>query len=443
MGGDPGVGARAGAPGPRSVVTRIRPFRALRYDPTRVDLGRVIAPPYDVIAADERAHYFDRDPHNAIRLELTLDAEDEATTDYAEIPRTLEAWQQSAVLIRDPNPALYGLRQRFVAPDGTPRVRDAFFALLGLEDYDRRIVRPHELTLSGPKADRLKLLAAARANLSSVLVLYEDRHRDLEGVLAPSLDGEPIASAGDGAVSHALTRLKDPGAIDAIRRFLSERPVVIADGHHRYESALHYRDEALTPGGPDSWILACFTNAFAPGGLLLPIHRLILKGVVPTEAAWTERLSAWTQRSVPIPNPEAIPSLLADHLEPLADRTAFAADDASGRLRIFSQLRPGGAGSEHTIRVVHREVIGGVFGLDDAAVREGAIAYPKDAYRTAGDLRAGRGSVALYLNPVTADDVFRVTTAGEVLPQKSTYFTPKVPTGLVFRLLEDDAEATP
>ncbi len=443
MGGRSGVEARAGVAGARGIVTRIRPFRALRYDPARVDLGRVIAPPYDVIAADERAGFFDRDPHNAIRLDLTLDVEDEATTDYAEIPKTLAAWQQTSVLIRDPYPAMYGLRQHFSAPDGSPRVRDAFFALLGLEDYDRRIVRPHESTLSGPKADRLKLLTAARANLSSVLLLYEDRDREIAGVLAPSLEGDPIAVARDGSVSHALTRLDDPAAIDAISRFLSDRPVVIADGHHRYETALRYRDETPTQGGPSSWILACFTNAFAPGGLLLPIHRLILKGGVPTETAWAERLRDWTHRSVPISSAEAIPSLLAEHLEPLADRTAFAADDASGRLKIFSRPRPAGAGNEDTIRVVHREVIGGVFGLDDASVREGAIAYPKDAFRTACDLRAGRGSVALYLNPLTADDVFRVTGAGEVLPQKSTYFTPKLPTGLVFRLLEDDAEDAP
>jgi uncharacterized protein (DUF1015 family) len=425
-------------------VTRIRPFCALRYDPRSVDMDRVIVPPYDVIAPGERAGYFDLDPHSAIRLTLTREVEQEAATDYADIRRRLEDWQRSAVLVRDPKPALYGLRERFVAPDGTPRVRDAFFGLLHLEDYDRRIVRPHELTLAGPKADRLKLLRSARANLSSVLVLYEDRERSLEPVLSASLEGEPIAEARDASVRHTLTRLEDAASIEAIRSFLAGRPVVIADGHHRYETALQYRDEcAAGEDGPAAWMLACFANAFAPGNLLLPIHRLILKGAVPTDAAWAERLPGWSQRAVPVAGAEAIPALLAEHLAPLRDRHAFAADDASGQLRIFAKPRAASGDDELTVRVVHRDVIAGVFGLDEDAVREGAIDYPKDALQTARDLRGGRGSVALYLNPLAPEDVFRVTAAGEVMPQKSTFFYPKLPTGLVFRLLDEDGEARP
>ena len=242
-------------------MTRIRPFRALRYDPGRVDLDRVVAPPYDVIAPRDRASYFDRDPHNAIRLTLTREVEQEATTDYSEIRRTLDAWRTSAVLVRDASPALYGLRERFVAPDGSAHVRDAFFALLHLEDYERRIVRPHELTLAGPKADRLKLLRAAGANLSSVLVLYEDRDGELDRVLAPALDAEPVAEARDPAGSHRLTRMADRASVEAVCAFLSERPVVIADGHHRYETALKYRDECPRGGdGPPAWMLAWGTG---------------------------------------------------------------------------------------------------------------------------------------------------------------------------------------
>jgi len=146
-----------------------------------------------------------------------------------------------------------------------------------------------------------------------------------------------------------------------------------------------------------------------------------------------ERLPGWECLTVPIADPDRLPDLLARELEPLRDWHAFAADDASGKLRIF--MRPRGDG-ELTVRVIHREVIEGVFGLDEAAVRGGAIAYPKSALQTARDLRAGRGAVALYLNPLTPEDVFRVTGAGEVLPQKSTFFMPKLPSGLVFRPLD-------
>jgi uncharacterized protein (DUF1015 family) len=421
-------------------MTDVRPFRALRYDPARVDLSRVIVPPYDVVAAEDRAAFFERDPHNAIRLELTRDVADEATTDYRHVRRDLDAWIAERVLTRDAEPALYPLRQTFTAPDGTRLSREGFFALVHLEDYAKRIVRPHERTLAGPKADRLKLLRATRANLSVVFLLYEDREHSLAPLLREALERDALGTARDeSGAEHRLARLVDPNPVDAIARFLAERPVVIADGHHRYETALAYRDERRAAGegdgrdAPHEWLLVYLANAFAPGSLLLPIHRLVLKGALPTEAGLRERLPGWQCRAVPIGDATQLPELLARHLEPLRDQHAFAADDASGQLRIFSRPRASG---ELTVRVIHSDVIEGLFGLDEAAVRGGAIAYPKSALQTARDLRAGRGAVALYLNPLTPEDVFRVTGAGEVLPQKSTFFTPKLPSGLVFRPLD-------
>jgi uncharacterized protein (DUF1015 family) len=422
-------------------MTDVRPFRALRYDPDRVDLGKVVVPPYDVIAADERAAYWDRDPHNAIRLELTREAADEASTDYREVRATLAAWQRDGALRRDAKPAFYALRQTFRAPDGTEHVRDGFFAALHLEDYERRIVRPHERTLSGPKADRLKLFRASAANLSSVFLLYEDAARETNALLAEHLDRGPAAVACDAAgVEHRLVPIEAPPAVAKLRAFLAERPVVIADGHHRYETALAYRDErrrAEPQAGPDAAFectLAYFANAYAPGTLLLPIHRVVREVPAPDDAGWAARLPGWTQERVAIAGADAVPAALERHLAPLADRHAFAADDGSGTLRVFS--RPRAANDDLSIRVVHAEVLHGVFGLDDAAVRDGAVAFPKHAPEAAREVRAGRGSVALYLNPLAAEDVFRVTGAGEILPQKSTFFHPKLPSGLVFRLLD-------
>jgi uncharacterized protein (DUF1015 family) len=422
-------------------VTDVRPFRALRYDTARVDLARVLAPPYDVISPEERAAFYDGDPHNAIRLTLTRSVEDEADTDYTEVRRTLDAWRSSGVMVLDAQPALYALRQTFRAPDGTRHTREGFFGLLHLEDYARRVVRPHERTLAAPRADRLKLLRAARANLSSIFLLFEDRERAAAELLGPAFEGEPLARVEDASGAlHSLAALRDPQRIERVRAFLAQRPVVIADGHHRYETALAYRDARRAADGsaepevPSEWALAYFANAYAPGMLLLPIHRLILKGSMPSEDAWRERLPGWREASVAAASAEALPALLARHLEPLRDAHAFALDDASGRLRIFS--RPRAADDALSVRVVHREVIEGVFGLDEDALREGAIAYPKSAEQTARDVRAGRGAVAIYLNALAPEDVFRVTAAGDVLPQKSTFFYPKLPTGLLFRCLE-------
>jgi uncharacterized protein (DUF1015 family) len=426
----------------------VRPFRALRYDTRRVDLARVLVPPYDVIAAGDRARLWERDPHSAIRLELTRDVADEAATDYSQVRRDLAAWNAAGVLRRDAEPAFYALRQRFLAPDGAEHVRLGFFGLLRLEDYGRGAVRPHERTLAGPKADRLKILRATRANLSAVFFLYEDRGDRLPGLLAGAFEQDPLGEARDEAGStHTLARVADGASAARLRGLLAERPVVIADGHHRYETALAYRDEVRARGGaaapgaagaeaPSELVLGYFANAFAPGTLLLPIHRLVRKGSAPGEAAWRERLPGWTEQQVALPDVAALPELLARHLAPLRDRLAFAADDASGLLRVFSRAR--GAGDDLSVRVIHREVIEGVFGLDEEAVREGAIAYPKDTLQTARDLRAGDGCVALYLNPLDPGDVFAVTARGEVMPQKSTFFYPKLPTGLLFRPLDED-----
>jgi uncharacterized protein (DUF1015 family) len=425
-------------------VSDVRPFRALRYDPERVDLAQVLVPPYDVISAADRARLYDRSDHSAIRLELTRELSEEAGTDYAWVRRTLDGWRDAKALIQDERPAFYGLRTRFVTPEGDEACREGFFGSLHLEDYERRIVRPHERTLAGPKADRLKILRASEANLSSVFLLYEDRDDAMPGLLARGFEEGVLAEATDEAgATHTLMRLDDPEAVAAVQRFMADRPLVIADGHHRYETGLAYRDERrrAEPGAGDDapfeFLLAYFANAFAPGSLLLPIHRLIKKGSAPDDAAWGQRLPGWEQRQVAIPSEAEIPALLAEHLAPLHDRYAFAADDAAGTLRIFS--RPKGSGDELSVRIVHREVIEGVFGLDEDAVRAGAISYPKSAAQTARDVRSGEGSVALYLNPLEPDDVFRVTAAGEVMPQKSTFFAPKLPTGLVFRTLDGTA----
>ena len=418
-------------------MASVRPFRALRYATDRVDFASVLAPVYDVVSPEDRDVYWQRDPHNALRLELTRSVEEEADADYRDTAETLEAWLAEGVLRFDDAPAFYVLRQTFSAPDGRELARTGVFVALDVEPYERRIVRPHERTLAGPKADRLKILRATRTNLSSVFMLYEDRDGKLDSLLDEALAAsDAIEVTNDAGIHHRLAPLRDEAGVAALQGFLADRPLVIADGHHRYETALNYHAEQEGAGTPDRGhgrILAYLANAFAPGSLLLPIHRLVREVAAPDDGGWA-KLAGWSATSVAIPGEDAIPGLLAEHLAPLADRHAFAADDGSGQLRIFS--KPGD--EELTVRVVHREVLDGVFGLDDDAVRNGAVSFPKSAEQTARDVRNGRGTVALYLNPLAPDDVFRVTEAGETLPQKSTFFFPKLPTGILFRSVDTE-----
>ena len=423
-------------------MTDVHPFRALRYDPARVDVSDVLAPVYDVVAPEDRARLWDSHPHAAVKLELTRDAADEAYTDYGDVAERIGSWREEGVLVRDDVPAFYVLRQRFQAPDGHTLARLGFFAALRLENYDARVVRPHEKTMAGPKADRLKILRATRTNLSSVFMLYEDRDRKLEPVFEAALSQDEVVTATDTAgVVNELAPLRDPRAIGELRAFLDPRPVVIADGHHRYETALAFRAERRQAGetgdsaAPDR-LLTYFANAYAEGTLLLPIHRLVRAAPAPDAAAWRAlEEQGWEASEVASGPPEAMSAILAEHLEPLADRCAFAADDSSGTLRIFS--KPGRG--EPSVRVIHREVLGGVFGLGETALREGGVSFPKSTIQVARDLAAGRGSVVLYLNPLSPDEVFSATEAGETLPPKSTFFAPKLPTGLIFRSLEGDA----
>jgi uncharacterized protein (DUF1015 family) len=421
-------------------VTDVVPFRALRYDPKRVELARVLVPPFDVIAPGERERYWTRDPHCAIRLDLTRDVAEEASTDYRDVAERLRAWQAEGVLVRDREPAVYVFQQRFADPSGHELRRVGFFAALRLEDYERRVVLPHERTLRGPKDDRLRQLRATRTNLSSVFFLYEDPADELGPLLEAALAAGPEASAKDEAgVEHTLAVARERPLAQAAARFLAARPVVIADGHHRYETALAYRDECRArgagPEAPSERVLGYFANAYGPGTLLLPIHRVIRAGAPPTDDAWRAALPGWQEQRLPVAGADALPGALARALAPLADRHAFAADDGSGTLRVFS--RP--ADDDLGVRVLHREVLGGVFGLSDEAVREGAVAFPKSTLEAARMVRAGEGSVALYLNPLRPEDVFRVTRAGELLPQKSTFFAPKLPTGILFRPLGGEA----
>jgi uncharacterized protein (DUF1015 family) len=418
-------------------MTLARPFKGLRYDTDRVDLSRVIVPPYDVIAADERASFFDLDPHNAIRFELTREVADEAGTDYGWIRQTIDAWRESGVLIRDSDPGYYVMQQTYKAPSGEELSRIGFFAELGLEDYEARVVRPHERTLEGPKADRLKLLRAAEANLSSVFLLYEDLEDEMGPLLLTALDSDVIGRATDaGGVEYVLARLTSSTSIEKLQRFMAEHPTVIADGHHRYETALEYRRQQTASLGDDAdapWqsTIAYFANAYAPGSLLLPIHRVVRRVESPTEEEFRSKLSEWQITRLPETTPEAVDDVLAEHLAPLASRPAFVAESADAGLLLIQKdeaLSP-----RLMVRILEHEILQDVFGLDTEAIRGGAVSFPKSAARAAREIREGQGTVALYLNPMPPEDVFRTTGEGEVMPQKSTFFYPKIPTGMVFR----------
>jgi uncharacterized protein (DUF1015 family) len=392
-------------------------FPGLRYDPARVgSLAAVVAPPYDVISPAEQAALYARSPYNAVRLILPREGDRAAAA-----ARTLREWIEARVLVADAEAALYLYSQRFTVPDGRALVRDGVICRLRLEEFTTGIVRPHERTFPGPKADRLALMRATGAYLSPIFGLFARPAgplRDLFGPLdAPALDVTDPTGCG-----HVLWRVTDRAAIDRFREALAPETIYIADGHHRYETGLAYRDE-LGGAGASAWIMACLVNMAEDGLVILPTHRLLraprhldsaaLAGVL--EGAFVvEPLDATGARPA-----GAIDLVLPDH-----------------RLR----LRPT-AGA--TTRLAHLPPV--IRRLDVAVLRDALLvplrirpdelAFTHDDAEAVRAVASGEATAAFLVNPPSMETVCAVSHAGEVMPEKSTYFYPKLADGLVMDLV--------
>ncbi len=397
-------------------MAAVRPLAGLRYDPARVgDMGQVLAPPYDVITPAEQAELYARSPHNVIRLILPREAERGPAA-----ARTLREWVDSRILVPDPEPALYLYSQRFSLPDGTTRRRDGVMCRLRLEDFASGIVRPHERTLPGPKADRLAILRATGANLSAIFGLYARPREPVRELLGGAALGQPLV---DVSGWHQLWRITDAAAIDRFVRALAAETIVIADGHHRYETALAYRDEQ--PGNEAAaWMLAYLTNMEEEGVVILPTHRLVrgplragadgLEAALRTTFA-VERLGAPARRTA-----GEIDCVLPDRrlrLRPLA-AVADRLRDLPAVLRTLD------------VEVLRRTILAPLLGVE-----ADALDFTHDDDEAADAVATGRAAAAFLVNAPTIAKVREVCLADEVMPEKSTYFYPKIATGLVFSLV--------
>ncbi len=434
-------------------MPEIRPFRALRYDRSTIeDESLVLAPPYDVIDPAEHERLLARHPANVVRLELPREEPgDEPDDRYRRAARTLAAWRSDGTLHKDPHPSIYVYEQAYLVP-GTevPRVQRGYFARLRLETFGPASgVLPHERTMAGPREDRYKLLRATGVNTSPVVALYDDRG----GVGRPILDELTRRPADldifdEDDVRHRLWAVPADGDAAAIVAPLlavaAAGPVTIADGHHRYETALRYRDERRMSRSCEEdpafdYLLTLLIDAVAEPLTVLPTHRLL--------------------RNL---GDEGVARLL-DGLEAFFEvRRDVARDDLRGRFEAIA-TEPGGAGrfglwtrSGGAILVARRHAFepwlpaGGdavrgldvtllgvalerLAGIDAEALAAGAVAYTKSADEALDAVDAGRDGTdaAFLLEPTPVASILAVAADGDVMPQKSTYFYPKALTGLV------------
>jgi uncharacterized protein (DUF1015 family) len=358
-------------------VAVVKPFRALRYaHPTNA----VVAPPYDVISPEQRAEYLARDPHNVVHLTLP-DSEEAAA-------RTLEQWLRDDVLVQDDEPALWALEQEFTGPDGVRRTRTGVVASLEVEPYDRRVVLPHERTHAGPKAGRLRLLRATRTQLEPIFLLHE----------GPTLlvgEGAPTLEAEQGDAATRLWRVTDPDEIAQVQEALRNRRLLIADGHHRYETAVAFRAE----DGADS-MMAVLVGQEQEGLVIFPTHRVFEHAPDQAVHAFEERVDSVEEgleqlRGLPRSHPAAL----------LYDGTPY----------LVQRREPGVL----DVQFVDR------FGHD-------GISYTPSADEAVAEVDSGAAALAILLRPPLIEEVRAVAERGEVLPPKSTYFYPKLLSGLLF-----------
>ena len=394
----------------------IRPLVGLRYDPARAgDMGKVLAPPYDVISPAEQTALYGRSPHNAIRLILPREADRGAAS-----ARTLAAWVESGILVRDRQPAIYLYSQQFSLSDGSTRRRDGIICRLRLEDFSRGIVLPHERTLPGPKADRLAILRATGANLSPIMGLYDRPGEPVRELVGAGKLGPPAI---DVSSWHQLWPITDAGVIERITAALADETVIIADGHHRYETALAYRDEQQ---GNEAarYVLAYLANMEEEGVVILPTHRLVPAPLALAPAALEERL----RESFTVEPPSAVGRRSAGEIDCLLP-------DRRLRLRAHPEAAARLAHLPPALRTLDVSLLQGLVLGPLLRVETERLAFTHEDEEAAEAVASGRAAAAFLLNPPTMTAVRAVCLAGEVMPEKSTYFFPKLATGLVFSLV--------
>jgi uncharacterized protein (DUF1015 family) len=417
----------------------VQPLRALHYDQTVAGpLQDLVAPPYDVIDPPARAALRARSPHNVVTIDLP-DGDDP----YATAAATLRAWIDEGAVVRDPEPALWALVQDYTAPDGRRLTRRGFLARVRVEDYGPGRIRPHERTHPGPKEDRLRLTRATQANLSPIFSLYSDPAGAAWGALEAHIGGTPWGEAVDeDGTTHTLHRVTDPAAHEAVHGALADAELLIADGHHRYETARVYAEE-IGGEGAHRYVLMCLVALEDEGLTVFPTHRLV-SGTTPEQ----QEGLATTLRSLfeiepttleELAPPESDGPLVMGYLDAhfkkpmrLTLKDASTADDAlPGMPEAYRRL---------DTAVLEALLLTGPLGLSEHDISElHRFGYARSAQAGIDLVTSGEYDLGFFLRPTPVTQVREVAAAGVSMPPKSTYFFPKVITGMLFNPLDGPA----
>ena len=417
----------------------IMPFKGVLYNPELLQSAdELICPPYDVISQAFQQKLYGSSPFNAIRLELPMEADP-----YQAAALRLAEWLQAGELQQDPEPAIYPCFQTFEDANGVSHTRCGFFAAMRLYDFSEKKVLPHEKTLSGPKADRLNLFRKTKTNISSIFGLYADECKTADDLMKDFAERhEPIVDAQFQGVRNRLWRITDPLLVEQFRASLQERTVYIADGHHRYDTGVNYRNEraASDPSytGDESWnfILTYLANIHDEGLLIFPIHRLVhsLDGFdIPAFKVALEEHFTLTQ----LQGRADLKLFLEQEPSNFAYGVVFPGSVIGITLKgdpqaLVDPLRPE-ALKRLGLVLLHDLILGKLLGISqEAMAAQSNLTYVKDDREVFDAVESGKVLAGFLVKPTTVAQVLDVSETGEVMPQKSTFFYPKIMTGLVF-----------
>ncbi len=441
-------------------MARIYPFRAWRYNPSAVRLEDVVTQPYDKISPPMQQAYYQRSPYNLVRIILGLpelfDAE-RGESVYTRAARDFSAWREQGILIQEKTPCVFAYSQRFRVPGAdVTRERRGFIALGKLHDYSEQVVFRHEQTLSKPKSDRLNLLKATRAHFGQIFMLYSDPAGSIEKLLYD--DGSPFDAelTDEYGVVHCIRRVADPATIRLLVSAMADKKLIIADGHHRYETALNYSREhapaatastesnaAPLPQPPyqEAAAMMTFVNMDSDGLVILPTHRVVHSLAAFDPAGFVRSAEEFfTVKRLPDSGAASYIAELAREQGP-----AFVAVTGSGAflLRSKAEAMAGALAGlperqrQFDLTQLHSIVLERLLGLDAEKVRDQTnIRYLRDPVEAVEQVSRGEADVTFLTNPVTMEQLREVAFAGDVMPQKSTDFYPKLLSGLTVYALE-------
>ena len=438
----------------------IYPFRAWRYNPSAVRLDDVVTQPYDKISPAMQEAYYQRSPYNLVRIILGLpelfDAE-RGENVYSRAARDFKAWREQSVLVQEKDPCIFAYSQRFRVP-GSEEIKErrGFIALGKLHDYADQVVFRPEQTLSNPKSDRLNLLKATRAHFGQIFMLYSDPAGSVEKILYEGAGPADTQVTDEYGVLHRVWRVSDPAVIRLLTSTMANKRLIIADGHHRYETALNYSKEHASktpqktehsaselpqPAFPEAAVMMTFVNMDSDGLVILPTHRVVHSLTDFDPATFTKAAEQFfTVEKLP----EAGATDYIDRLR-RQNGTAFVAVTGAGALLLCSKpeaTEPALAGLPENQRQLdlshlHTIILDRLLGLDAEKVREQTnIRYLRDAPEAVDQVQRDEADVTFLTNPVTMNQLREVAFAGSVMPQKSTDFYPKLLSGLTIYALE-------